>query len=69
MAGGAAGSLVLWAGDGAPPGTSSLSFGAGRARANNGVVELARDGTRTLRAKNTAPAPVDVIFDVNGYFE
>lgn len=51
------------------PGTSSLSFGAGRARANNGVVELARDGTRTLRAKNTAPAPVDVIFDVNGYFE
>lgn len=69
VAGGAAGSLVLWAGDGDLPGTSSLSFGAGRARANNAVVELARDGTRTLRVKNTAPAPVDVILDVNGYFE
>lgn len=69
VAGGAAGSLVLWAGDGDLPGTSSLSFGAGRARANNAVVELARDGTRTLWVKNTAPAPVDVILDVNGYFQ
>ncbi len=69
VAGGAGGSLVAWAGDGDLPGTSSLSFAAGRARANNGVIELARDGTRSLRVKNTAASPVDVILDVNGYFE
>jgi hypothetical protein len=69
VAGGAGGSLVAWAGDGDLPGTSSLSFAAGRARANNGVIELARDGTRSLWVKNTAAAPVDVILDVNGYFE
>ena len=69
VAGGAAGSLVLWAGDGDLPGTSSLSFGAGRARANNAMIELARNGTRTLWVKSTATTPVDVILDVNGYFE
>jgi hypothetical protein len=69
VAGGAGGSLVAWAGDGDLPGTSSLSFAAGRARANNGVLELARDGTRTFWVKNTAASPVDVILDVNGYFE
>ena len=61
--------LVLWAGDGDLPGTSSLSFGAGRARANNAMIELARNGTRTLWVKSTATMPVDVILDVNGYFE
>ena len=69
VAGGAAGSLVLWAGDGDLTGTSSLSFGAGRTRANNAVVELARDGTRTLWVKSSSASPVDVILDVNGYFE
>ena len=69
VAGGAGGSLVAWAGDGGLPGTSSISFGAWRTRANNAVVELARDGTRTLWVKSSSAAPVDVILDVNGYFE
>ncbi|HYN43831.1 MAG TPA: VCBS repeat-containing protein, partial [Thermoanaerobaculia bacterium] len=69
VAGGTAGFLVLWAGDGELPGTSNLNFGAGRVRANNAVIELARDGTRTIWVKSSSAAPVDVILDVNGYFE
>jgi hypothetical protein len=69
VAGGAAGFLVLWAGDGELPGTSNLNFGAGRVRANNAVIELARDGTRTLWVKSSSASAVDVILDVNGYFE
>jgi hypothetical protein len=69
VAGGAAGSLVVWAGDRDLPGTSNLSFGAGRARANNALIELARDGSRTLWVKSSSASPVDVILDVNGYFE
>lgn len=69
VAGGAAGSLVLWAGDGELPGTSSLSFAAGRTRANNGMIELARDGTRTVWVRNGASAAIHLILDVNGYFQ
>jgi hypothetical protein len=69
VAGGAAGNLVLWAGDGELPGTSSISFAAGRVRANDAVIELARDGSRTIQVRNGAAAAVDLILDVNGYFQ
>ncbi len=69
VAAGAAGSFVLWAGDGDIPGTSNVSFSAGRTRANNAVLELARDGTRTVQVRNGAAAAAHLILDVNGYFQ
>lgn len=65
-----AGNLNLYAGDGAPPLTSALNFGAGQTRANNGVFPLAGDGTGTLaiRATVTGGGTVNVILDVAGYF-
>ena len=69
VAAGAAGSIVLWAGDGEIPGTSNVNVAAGRTRANNGVIELARDGTRTIQVLNGAAAAAHLILDVNGYFQ
>lgn len=65
----ATGELVLWRGDvGAAPVTSSLSFGAGRTRANNGPLELSRNGDGTIRVHNRSAGSVHFILDVNGYF-
>ena len=69
VASGAAGSFVLWAGDRDLPGTTNLSFAAGRTRANNAVIELARDGTRTVWVRNGSAAAAHLVLDVNGYFE
>lgn len=69
VAAGAAGSIVLWAGDGEIPGTSNVNVAAGRTRANNGVIELARDGTRTIQVRNGTAAAAHLILDVNGYFQ
>jgi hypothetical protein len=64
------GDLVAYRGDlGTPPVTSSISFAAGKTRANNGMLELSRDGAMTIKVHNRAGSPVDVILDVNGYFE
>ena len=68
VAAGAAGSFVLWAGDGDLPGTSNVSFATGRTRANNAVIGLAGDGTRTIWVRNGAAAAAHLILDVNGYF-
>ncbi len=65
----AAGSLTLYAGDGTLPNTSAISFGAGRTRANNSVLKLSADGAATLKIRNNTGGAVDVIVDVNGYFQ
>lgn len=65
-----AGDLVAYRGDlAAPPPTSSISFPAGKTRANNGMLELARDGSMTIKVQNRATGPVHFVLDVNGYFE
>ena len=69
VAGEAAGSFVLWAGDGELPGTTNVTFSARRTRANNAVIELARDGTRTIQVHNGAAAAAHLILDVNGFFQ
>lgn len=69
VAGASPGYAVLWPGDGALPPTSTLNFRAGQARANNAVLPLASDGTRSLLATNASAAPVDLLLDVNGWFE
>ena len=64
----AAGGLTLHPGDEATPEASTISFGAGRTRANNAMLLLAGDGTGTVNVVNRSPGSVHVIVDVNGYF-
>jgi hypothetical protein len=66
----AAGSLTLYpGGDGLPP-TSTISFAAGRTRANNAVMPLSFDGRGNLTVYVNMPpgGQVHVILDVVGYF-
>jgi hypothetical protein len=64
------GDLVLYRGDlSSAPGTSSIIYAAGKTRANNGILELARDGSGTFKVFNNSPGMVDFILDVNGYFQ
>jgi len=57
-------------GDGLPP-TSTISFTAGKARANNSVMPLSFDGRGNLTVAVDMPpgGQVDVILDVFGYFQ
>jgi uncharacterized repeat protein (TIGR03803 family) len=65
----AAGELALYAGDGAPTGTSAISFSAGRTRANNAMVRLATDGAGSIKVTDGSAGSVHFILDVNGYFQ
>jgi hypothetical protein len=64
------GNLRLYPGDGAVPSTSSLNFGAGQTRSNNGVFALPGngDGTLAILATVAASGTVHVVLDVTGYF-
>lgn len=64
------GFVVLYPGDIPPPPTNTVSFVAGQIRANNAVLRLSADGTGTLAALASVGAgQVDLILDVNGYFQ
>lgn len=65
----AAGSLVLYPGDGPVPGASTVSFRPGRTRANNAFVKIASDGSGTIGIANSAPGTVHFLVDVSGYWE
>lgn len=61
-----AGDLVAYPnGLASPPGTSTISFRAGRTRANNALVYLAGDGS--FLVTNRAAGSLDLVVDVNGY--
>jgi hypothetical protein len=66
-----AGYVTLGAGGCAVPATSTINFSAGRTRANNAIGTLAADGSGHLIAFGsvTGNGSVDLIIDVNGYFE
>jgi hypothetical protein len=64
----ASGTLLAYRGDGARSGASSTSFGSSQTRANNAVVQLALDGSGSVKIQNTAPGTVEFILDVSGYF-
>jgi hypothetical protein len=51
------------------PNASSISFHAGRTRANNAQVLLSSDGTGRATVKNNAAGALDLVIDVNGYYE
>ena len=69
LSGPGGGMLSIYQGDGALSGTSTISFAAGQTRANNALLQLATDGSGTIKVNNTAAAPVHLVLDVNGYFE
>jgi hypothetical protein len=60
-----AGDLVAYPNGEAAPGTSTISFRAGRTRANNALVYLAGDGS--FLVTNRAAGSLDLVVDVNGY--
>jgi hypothetical protein len=65
----AQGNLIVYAGDAAsPPATSTINFPPGVTRANNAVVRLAASGG-TINVKNGSVGAVDLVLDVNGYFQ
>ena len=65
----APGYLTLFAGDvAAPPLASTINFRPGQTRANNAIVPLALDGSG-MKIFNGSAGNVDVIVDVNGWFQ
>ena len=63
---GSGGDLRIFPAGLAAPLASALNFRPGQTRANNAVVGLSA-GAVTVR--NDAPGPVDLILDVDGYFQ
>ncbi|HVG08457.1 MAG TPA: InlB B-repeat-containing protein, partial [Thermoanaerobaculia bacterium] len=65
------GSMVLFPGDAAVPNTVTTSFNASNNRANNSVMGLATngDGTLAVRVTITGGGTINMVLDVNGYFE
>jgi hypothetical protein len=66
---GALGNLRLFPGDGVAPNVSALNFAAGGTRSNNAIIMMASSGSGTIGFRNSSAASVDVVIDVNGYFE
>jgi hypothetical protein len=67
---GAPGELRLFPGNGISPNppVSTISYAAGKTRANNAIVRLATDGTATIKVQNVSAAAVHFILDVSGYY-
>jgi hypothetical protein len=63
------GDIVFFpAGTGAP-GASTLNFFAGRTRTNNAQILLSSDGSGRATVRNNSTGALDLIVDVNGFFE
>ncbi|MBK9968478.1 MAG: SUMF1/EgtB/PvdO family nonheme iron enzyme [Holophagales bacterium] len=64
----AAGDLLVYPGDVADPGdATSVAFGSGRTRAAMTILKLAGDDHGTVKVRNRASGPLDLLLDVNGY--
>jgi uncharacterized repeat protein (TIGR03803 family) len=63
------GDLTVYPADQARPGTTTLSFSAGRTRANNAFLFLSSDGLGDVTIFNNSSGSVHLIIDVNGYFQ
>ena len=65
----ASGFLTLYPADlGGAPLASTINFDPGRTRANDAILAAAADGSG-VKILNGSGGPVDVILDVNGWFE
>jgi hypothetical protein len=65
----ASGDLVFYPFGTGVPNASTLSFRAGRTRANNAQVRLSSDGTGRATVQNRSPGTLDLVVDVNGFYE
>ncbi|MEO8054199.1 MAG: hypothetical protein ABI768_03540, partial [Acidobacteriota bacterium] len=65
----ASGDLVFYPAGTGVPNASTVSFRAGRTRANNAQILLSSDGTGRATVKNGAAGALDLVIDVNGYHE
>jgi hypothetical protein len=65
----AAGNVRLFPSGQGVPSASTINYGAGQTRANNGIVALDGRGQLAAFAGQTAGTTVDLILDVNGYFQ
>jgi hypothetical protein len=65
----AQGYLTIYPSTGSKPLASTVNFGAGQTRANNAVVPLASDASGGVKVFNGSTGTVQVVVDVNGYFE
>ncbi|MEO8586673.1 MAG: hypothetical protein ABI584_10970 [Acidobacteriota bacterium] len=65
----AAGSVSLYAGGTGATNATSISFGPGQTRANNAHVSLSADGMGLAVARNGSNGSLDLLMDVNGYYE
>ncbi|MES1240487.1 MAG: interleukin-like EMT inducer domain-containing protein [Acidobacteriota bacterium] len=67
----ASGNVNVFPGDESPPPTSAINFAAGLTRANHAILALSSDGAGSLavRPSLAGGAAVQVIVDVDGYFE
>lgn len=65
----AAGELCLFPGSGPPPLASTLSFAAGKTRANGTVLGLSSYPPGTFSIYNGSAGTAHVLVDVSGYFE
>jgi hypothetical protein len=64
------GGLRLFQGGIVPPNASAISFSSGQTRSNNALIGVTQDGRGTLNVLADMPnGMVDVIVDVNGYFQ
>ncbi len=65
----AQGHLTIYPAGTAQPLISNINFNAGQTRANNAVLTLSSDGTGRVNVYNGSAGTVQVIIDVNGYFQ
>jgi hypothetical protein len=65
----ATGDLVVFPAGTGIPNASTASFRAGRTRANNALILLPGDGTGRATVRNGSSGPLDLLVDVNGFFE
>lgn len=63
------GFVTLGASDRQLPVTSTINYTAGAVRANNAVIGLSSDGAGGFTAFNSGAASIQLILDVNGYFQ
>jgi hypothetical protein len=65
----AAGDVVIYPATlASPPAASTVSFRAGRTRANNAHLFLSSDGTGRITVRNNANGALNLVLDVNGYY-
>jgi hypothetical protein len=64
-----AGNIRLFEAGQPVPATSSITYAAGQTRANNAIVSLDSSGQLAAFVGQPAGSTIDLIIDVNGYFE